>query len=596
MLETDELIDGLLAGAGLEAGLRERIRASSDGNPLFVEQMLAMIEESPAEVTVPASIQALLAARLDQLPPRERAALERGAVEGHVFHLGAVAALASDDPEVPARLLGLVRKELVRPTVATLPDEEAFRFRHLLVRDAAYESIPKLERAQMHERFASWLEQRGGALVELDELLGYHLEQSARYRIEIGRSVDGLEARAAEHLGAAGVRALARDDAHAAVSLVGRAVELLPAGHDRGILLGRLGLAYELLGRFDDAEAALDEAIASGGEDAAAFASFIKVVVRSKASAEALDVADEGAIRARLETMADSASDLTLACGYTTLALMQSWFGNVEDSLVDANRALKHARQARDQDLERKALIMVGNAKQYGSTPWREVEEHAAEMRALGLPRLSLEAAAARAQGRFEESRALYAQITHQLFERGARVLALASAMSSGRLEMLAGKVDRALELLGEAWAGLGEVGEQGHRSTVGAVYADVLARAGRLDEAEAILREVDAITSQDDFMTVTEAIAARAMVASGRGDHERAIELARRGVELADARQYLVQRHSAWLELGEVLLAAGRHEEARKALEQARALAEQKGSTATVDRADALLRTLSTR
>ena len=205
--ETDELIDELLAGGSLDDELRDRIRAAAEGNPLFVEQMLAMVEESPGEVSVPSTIQALLAARLDQLPAGERAALERGAVEGQVFHRSAVAALAPDDPDVPSRLLGLVRKELVRPSRGMLPGDDAFRFRHLLIRDAAYDALPKAERAELHERFAAWLEEHAPGLVELDEILGYHLEQAALYRAELGRPSAELATRAAERLAAAGLRA-----------------------------------------------------------------------------------------------------------------------------------------------------------------------------------------------------------------------------------------------------------------------------------------------------------------------------------------------------------------------------------------------------
>ena len=140
-----------------------------------------MVQESPGEVTVPSTIQALLAARLDQLPPPERAALERGSIEGQVFHRGAVAALAPDDPDVSSLLLGLVRKELVRPSPSTLPGDDAYRFRHLLIRDAAYDALPKAERAALHERFALWPRSMP-SLVELDEILGYHLEQAAQYR------------------------------------------------------------------------------------------------------------------------------------------------------------------------------------------------------------------------------------------------------------------------------------------------------------------------------------------------------------------------------------------------------------------------------
>ena len=110
-------------------------------------------------MTVPPTIQALLAARLDQLPPAERAVLERGSVEGQVFHRGAVAALAPDDPNVPSRS-ARARAEGARPAraPATLPGDDAFRFRHLLIRDAAYDALPKAARAELHERFADWLE------------------------------------------------------------------------------------------------------------------------------------------------------------------------------------------------------------------------------------------------------------------------------------------------------------------------------------------------------------------------------------------------------------------------------------------------------
>jgi predicted ATPase len=151
--------------------------------------MLALAQEAGDDVGVPPTIQALLAARLDQLDEPERSVLERGAVEGEVFHRGAVEALApiAEASDVPTSLLGLVRKELVRPERPQLPGEDAFRFRHLLIRDAAYDALPKAVRAELHLRFAVWLERHGGDLVELDEILGYHLEQACRYGSELGQ-------------------------------------------------------------------------------------------------------------------------------------------------------------------------------------------------------------------------------------------------------------------------------------------------------------------------------------------------------------------------------------------------------------------------
>ena len=164
------------------------------------------------EVEVPPTIQALLAARLDQLDPAERAVLERGSVEGRTFHRGAVAALADGDGRIDQRLVALVRKELVRPDRPQFAGDDAYRFRHLLIRDAAYDALPKTARAGLHRRFAAWLEQHGAELVELDEILGYHLEQAARYLAELGRPDPQLALAAGDRLGAAGRRAFWRGD------------------------------------------------------------------------------------------------------------------------------------------------------------------------------------------------------------------------------------------------------------------------------------------------------------------------------------------------------------------------------------------------
>src|SRR6185312_2952454 len=136
----DELI------APLPSELRERISRAAGGNPLFLTEMVTMASETH-DVDVPPTLRALLAARLDQLEPQERSVLERGAVEGEVFHRSAVQALAPAEPH-----------ELIRPERPQLPGDDAFRFRHLLIRDAAYDAVPKTVRADLHHRFADWLE------------------------------------------------------------------------------------------------------------------------------------------------------------------------------------------------------------------------------------------------------------------------------------------------------------------------------------------------------------------------------------------------------------------------------------------------------
>src|SRR5262249_38231540 len=163
---------------------------------------------------------ALLAARLDQLDPAERGVLECGAVEGLVFHRGAVAALTPDEPQVEGRLVTLVRKDLVRPDEPVFADDEAYRFRHLLIRDTAYDALPKAARANRGERCAGGPRGRGGALGGGDETAGYPLERASRSRVGLGP----LDAAAAamgggggQHLAGSAARARHRGDVEAAV-------------------------------------------------------------------------------------------------------------------------------------------------------------------------------------------------------------------------------------------------------------------------------------------------------------------------------------------------------------------------------------------
>jgi class 3 adenylate cyclase len=240
--DVEQLIPERVAG-----GLREKIARAAGGNPLFVEEMLAMADEAQGAVVVPPTLQALLAARLDQLETSERSVLERGAVEGEIFHRDAVQALAPDEPPVTPRLAALVRKQLIRPDRAQLPGEDAFRFRHLLIRDAAYDALPKAVRADLHERFANWLEERGAGLVELDELLAYHLERAYGYRLELGtedehaprrpgEDMTAVAQRAVQALHRAGLRAMRLSANERAVEHFSRAiavVERYPEGEER---------------------------------------------------------------------------------------------------------------------------------------------------------------------------------------------------------------------------------------------------------------------------------------------------------------------------------------------------------------------------
>ena len=253
------------AGAGaVGSGTAARIVELAEGNPLFLEHLVAVGAES-GEATLPSSIQAVLAARIDRLEPDERALLEKASVQGRSFYVGAVE--DADRAATATRLVSLVRKQLIRAERSELPGEDAFRFTHVLVREAAYGAMPKQQRAELHERVARWIEARPGAE---DETVGYHLGEAYRYRTELGRVGEpehALAGEAAERLAAAADAALLRGDPVAGARLLEHAAALLE-WYDaaRGEVLPALGAALFEAGRVTDATRVLDEAIAAAPE------------------------------------------------------------------------------------------------------------------------------------------------------------------------------------------------------------------------------------------------------------------------------------------------------------------------------------------
>ena len=241
--EVSRLVANLLGGPAASPSVEQKIMEAAEGNPLFVEEFLAMLIEDGlvrragdewigmtdlAEIATPASIKALLAARLDRLPIGEREVLELAAVVGKTFSREALEALVEAEavPDVAQRLESVVRREIIRPDRSSPDIVDTYRFRHILIRDAAYSALPKGERAELHERFADFQERAAGdRLSEYEEVIGYHLEQATHYRQGLGRNDErtrDLARRAAQLLGAAGVRAIQRGDALASSRLLER--------------------------------------------------------------------------------------------------------------------------------------------------------------------------------------------------------------------------------------------------------------------------------------------------------------------------------------------------------------------------------------
>ena len=564
---------GLLAtDASLDAELRERITASSAGNPLYVEEMLAMVREhgGDGEIAVPPTIHALLQARIDSLDGDVRVVMERGAVEGEIFHRGTVAELspAPVRPAVESHLATLVRKELIRSTSPMLPQDEGFRFRHLLIRDAAYESLPKSIRAELHERFAHWLAQHD--LVESDEIVGYHLEQAHRYRAELDGSdpaLAELASRAAAHLADAGTGAMERGDWGAARTLLRRARSLLPERSDARAALGP-DLSLALLETGEAEEASVVALEAAGAEDPVLRAR--GAVAESEIYALESGPKAEAARANRDEALGvlDAAGDHHGLAYYWRSAGYDSWGKCRSDEAATAwERGIHHARLAGVERIEHELSTYVLSALVMGPTPAPEIVRPATDV-LESAPEGSLQAAGALRtfsavhafEGRVDEARELHARGMAIYRASGLLVTAAGWAMSRSFIERRAGDAAAEERVLREGYDELLAMADRFFLPTVAAYLAETLLNESNadLDQVEALCSLVREKSISGDLVNfvVLDATEARALVRRGRT--EEAVLLARRAAAAADSTDYFDLRSRSRLALAEVLRSVG--------------------------------------
>ncbi len=603
--ESGQLIEELLGGSRLEDVTRARIRDLAEGNPLFVEQLLAMLAEGGDPAKVPPSIQALLAARLDALPVEERALLEHAAVVGLEFGWDALRELAPDRRRPGgAQLAALVRKDLIRPHEVI---EDTFRFRHMLIRDAAYERIPKELRSELHERFAGWLD---GRSEEFDEIIGYHLERGYRCLTELGRPdarARALAARAAERLAGPGRRAYARGDTRATVNLLERAAALLPVDDGRRLsLLPTLGRALREGGQLERADAVLLEALehgrASGERGIAADASIALADLRFHRTAQT-GVGREDVLRdvdAAIQVFDDVGDQAGLARALTLGGKLRFWGGEAGAALTDLERAARYAHDAEDDAQEAEALQFVLAAIRFGPTRVEEALRRAGEIRARGGSNRRLEVGLLQTcahleamEGRFDAARTSIAQAKALAEEHGLHVLLDSHVRpAAGEIELLAGDATAAERELRAACEGTERVGELGFLSSIVPYLVDALLLQGHDDEALALTERW-----RPERLTVAEDVDAqigwrrvRAKVLARRGRLEEAERLGREAVAIASGTDYLDARARALADLSEALRLAGRRAKSAAALQEAIGLHEDKGNLAAADRLRGLL------
>ena len=573
-LTPEECVELIAVHGGVEAETEQRILDAADGNPLFVEEMVALVREN-GDVRVPGTVQALLQARLDQLGREERTVIERGAVEGQIFHRGAVLELTQTQ-DVETELSGLVRKELIHPTTATLAGDHAFRFRHLLIRDAAYDALPKETRADLHERFADWLADHGHGLVELDEVLGYHLEQAAIYRRELGRADPDLDLRAGQRLGEAGSKASVRGDAHAAANLLDRALALLPANDSR-----RVPLLIELIGtlegaappeeqsrRIDELEQNADPAVRMHGRVA-------RLQFRLMTDpAEVVQEADRATAEARA-LFSEVGDDLGLAHTYYLIAWINWLQSRAKPAQAAYELMLQHARNANARALVGRATIQQIGPLLHGPFTIEEVRTRLESLEAdtSMLAQIAVKAVEAelhQREGQLDECLALLADAGRLNTELGVELGALINMQQRADALTTAERFDEAAALFRESIARLDALGMTSFVSTTTINLGEVLYRLGDLAEAERLASRGEELGAAEDVVNFALGRALRARIAADHGDHQAADVLARDALDYAYTTDFPIVHANTHEAYAYVLDSCGRADEARTELERA--------------------------
>ncbi len=490
-----QLIANLLGGGRLPADAADRVADAGGGNPLFVEQMVSMLIDDGlvvrddggrdagwtpvadlSSIAVPPSVAALLAARLERLSDEERRAIGSASVIGKVFYVGAVRELLPEPDRANAGPLvrSLVRKELVRETRSTIPGEDAFEFRHILIRDAAYAAIPKERRAEQHRRFADWCVRIAGERIEeLEEIVGYHLEQAFRNRESIGaldEEARALAIEASARLESAGMRAFDRPDMSAAANLLRRAETLLPPDDPgRVVILTTLATALFDIGRLDEARDTIAEAEARAA------------VVGDPVAVEHATIASWWFIERGVEQHEQMRTDASRAIAVFEAAgdqrgLVRAWnlltsiewvLGQGGAQLDAVERALEHARGGTARYEEHEALGNLTAALVRGPTPVSEgiaraertIEAYSGSREVDALMCHALAHLRARL-GEFDAAREAMDRYRSFYRDTGQTLSYLRSAEVAFDLAMLAGEAEHACDVVEEASRSLAELGD----------------------------------------------------------------------------------------------------------------------------------------
>jgi tetratricopeptide (TPR) repeat protein len=455
--------------------------------------------------------------------------------------------------------------------------------------------LPKARRAELHERFASWIERHTGErTAEFDEVVGYHLEQAHRYQGELGVSGpehDRLGVRAATRLTGAGRRAFARGDMAAAAGLLGRAASLLAGDvRARAALLPDLSEALMEVGELTRADDVLAEAIRSaevvGDRGLLGHATIVRLLLMESTDPKGRAEVALPELERLIPVFEQLGDDLGLARAWRLTADLHWTRARYGEAGVALERAIEHARAAGNGWEEAESLGQYTGAGVYGPTPVEDVVVRCEALLARGHGNRLVDARAVRSlaalramQGRFDEARELAGRATAILEDLGMSLRAAFVSETRGFVERLAGDLEAAELALRDGYEGITALEEQGYQSTVAALLAHVLIARGRVEEADRLVQEAASVAADDDVTTHILVQAARGGLALAHGEIDDAVVRCREAVTLAEATDDVNMRGDVLLDLARALVGAGDEEGARMARQAARELFASKGN-----------------
>jgi class 3 adenylate cyclase/tetratricopeptide (TPR) repeat protein len=631
----EKLIGHLLDDGPLDLGLPQRLARAVQGIPLFAEELVAMLRDQGAltfqegrwtltgdfdEPPTPPNIETLLAARLERLSPAARAVIGSAAVIGPRFLASEVAALASlpaGEPTIPEILQTLVKKELLRRDSGLPGADDTYWFRHALIHDSAYRALAKETRAQLHERYADWVERSAGVDTgQVDETLAHHLKAAYDFLVELGHSeatISSLRLRAGERLAAAGLRAARRGDTPAAAAtLLGDALTLLPPQHEQRLqaqfqLAETLREAWLLAdnpsenewNRLLDSYQVTIEAAHALGEGRIELLAQLgqRELVWFNDLRTLLDPDVEDQIDKAIQEFEWLTDDLGLARAWHVRAYLRAAVGRSTSALRAVEHAIRLAERIRDVRLEARGRQLLCFILDWGPTPNDEVVERVTEilqwassrgMRSVEVDACGILGRANAMLGDFAAAWRLVGRMKAMVRSSSEPLLWVSNELTEARIHLLADEPARAEPILRGAYTKLKRTDGKGPLPVVAGLLARVLLELGHNDEPEQLAMEceVTAPESQSEAQITWREV--RAVVLARRGQTAEAEELVRSAITKSEQSEQLNSRAQALADLGEVLRLAERPDHAAEELARAQELWEQKGNRVSAARAQA--------